>query len=163
MTQPAPLNPELLAAANRLRRRYRRFFCVDLVIHVLYGLTACLPLWAMMYFRREIPFHSFGVLAILAVSILGVLANLRLLRGHRGGFMLGLSATLVFLVTRAAMLWWGAAIVARRFDGHAWEMIEGLIAPIVIILLVLVFYRMLYHISAYCHTRMFLHRELPQG
>lgn len=150
------LDPELREQARRLHRRYRRFFKVDLVLHALYGISGCIPLWGLIQHRQEILFHSLGFIAVLSVSILGILANFRLLKGSKGGFTLGLATTALFLITRATIIWWAIFVYLDLdiSDTLGYQYSFGIL--IIFFLSLYLFYRLLYHISAYCHTRMFL-------
>jgi len=150
------LTPALRDQALRLHRRYRRFFQVDLVIHALYALTAAFPFWAVIHLRREILFHSFGVISILAVSLLGILANRKLLKGATGGFALGLAATFLYLTTRTIILLWAMLGIFEMDVSYAFHHSDHLFILFFFIFCIYLFYRILYHISAYCHTRMFL-------
>jgi hypothetical protein len=129
---------------------------LDLALHALYALTASLPAWALIHLQKHILFHSLGAISILAVSTLGILANLRLLQGAKGGFPLGLATTALFLITRGTILIWViCGFLELDFD-EAFHHSGDFIFFILFILSLYLFYRLLYHISAYCHTRMFL-------
>lgn len=150
------LEPDLREQAMRLRRRYRRFFRVDLVLHVLYALTAVFPAWMIIHHQKHMLFHGAGMIAILAVSALGILANLRLLHGKSGGFALGIAVTVLFPVTRAGLYAW-VLFGVLKFNFDDWFQYHADINVVMIFLLTIyLLYRALYHISAYCHNRMFL-------
>jgi len=151
------LESDLREQAVRLRRRYRLFFRVDLVLHVLYALTAALPAWSVIHYQKHILFDGFAIISILAVSALGILANLRLLHGKSRGFALGVASTIAFLITRVALVAWAwFGIVGMSFDDLFYYHVEVNIL-ILLIFTIYLFYRTIYHISSYCHTRMFLH------
>jgi len=146
------------AYLKRLRRRYRRFFIVDQIVWVLYGMSAVLPAWGLLNYPGGKLFHATGMILIVSVASLGFWSNRMLLRNNPNGKTVGLVTTTLLLASRIGMLWYAIVVAARSLSMH-WSDID-LFGDVVIattwILAIVGFYRLLHHISAHFYVKLFI-------